>query len=772
MGHERARARGLVAGMLGADLVEHLSEALQASVEVLRRDARDALLDERGVQAVHDVVDEVALLHVSETRVERLGADARGHEPAQGAGDVALDLRSGELARHQAAGVALVTLVEDQVPDGVGAELLRRQACDPLAGQARPAGGIEVPHDVALAHRDGARRRPAAWAAAKLRPHRRRVAVPRLAVMRHAGENRPGTRGGERAVEEVPLGCGGLELDGREAELRPERRERALLVREREAVDVGVCYEDGVDGACGQQRGVGERHEAHAGHLRVPVRTGVREVGRLGATTGGDRQAVQHRGRHGLADIELARGVDQGLDGLRRHRGLDACAHRAVPPAEGGRGQRRRDRAHGLQRRDRAVLPEAGDDAAAHRGDGRIGLRLVGAAARGLGLGLVALEHAKDCLGRDGSVGADLLVELARRVGVHAGQRRVQPIGKLRGGPPRRCALGVVARLLHARDHVGQRGELAPDRGVAEARDDGALRADAAGGEARRDLIEDLGGARGGHDHVAPLACEPRDRVGIGCAAGMRARDLEELGVGEGGRARRGGRARLEGARVRAQLGGQRALVGIEQPGDLARVGDGAQQPRHMAGHPADVAHGDEARAGRGLRRDEARQEAGRLGRLDAAARAKHLGVARHQRENDPLGIALGLSRIRGGRRRDDGGQQGLRDLRDEADRAGVAAQRGERGVAAARHQGGDEHAALERPDDAAPVAEELPKPLDPRRRRRDVDGRADAGVRHRTPAEIALGARRHQKRRAPMLPRPRRDQRDLGCREPQAGLS
>ena len=172
------------------------------------------------------------------------------------------------------------------------------------------------------------------------------------------------------------------------------------------------------------------------------------------------------------------------------------------------------------------------------------------------------------------------------------------------------------------------------------------------------------------------------------------------------------------------------------------------------------------------VRRDEARQQAGGLGSLDATAGAEHLGIVRDQREDDPLGIAPGLSRIRGGRRRDDGGQQRLRDLRDEADRAGVVAQRGERAGAAIRHQGGDEHATLERPDGAAPVAEQLPEPLDPRHGSRDIDRRAGTGIGERASAEVALGKRRHQKRRATVLARARREQRDLGGGEPRAGLS
>ena len=130
-------------------------------------------------------------------------------------------------------------------------------------------------------------------------------------------------------------------------------------------------------------------------------------------------------------------------------------------------------------------------------------------------------------------------------------------------------------------------------------RDDGAFRADAASGKARRDLVEDLSGMRGGDDHLAPVARELQDRVGIGGGAGMRPRHFEELGGAGGGRYGRGGRARIEGARVRTQAGGERALVGIEQPGGLSHLGDGAQQLRDGGCHAADIARDDEARARR-----------------------------------------------------------------------------------------------------------------------------------------------------------------------------
>ena len=69
---ERSGARGLVARVLRTDTIEHIPELFQTRLEILRRDTGDTLLGKLGVQAIHDVVDEIALLHIAESRIERL----------------------------------------------------------------------------------------------------------------------------------------------------------------------------------------------------------------------------------------------------------------------------------------------------------------------------------------------------------------------------------------------------------------------------------------------------------------------------------------------------------------------------------------------------------------------------------------------------------------------------------------------------------------------------------------------------------------------------
>ena len=160
-----------------------------------------------------------------------------------------------------------------------------------------------------------------------------------------------------------------------------------------------------------------------------------------------------------------------------------------------------------------------------------------------------------------------------------------------------------------------------------------------------------------------------------------------------------------------------------------------------MSGQAGDVAHGDETRARGRLGVDEPRQEAGGLRRLDEPARLEHAGVIRApmrtrcaRRHCRPRAVPFPTPRGRRSRAAAPR-QSGKRAAPCPDCPAGR-----DKGGAAAGHERGDEHAALERSHDAAPVAEQLPHPLDPRRGRRHVDARADMRVGQ---------ARRHRSRSA-----------------------
>ena len=345
--------------------------------------------------------------------------------------------------------------------DGALAQLLRGKARHTPTLQAHAGGGVEIGRDVALAHRGHGHDTPRrADGGGELRPHRCGIAVLGLTVVRHTGQDRAAASGRQRAVEQVAQTGGGLELHRRGSEFGGEGRKRAFLMRKREVVDIHVGDEDGVHGTGGQQGRFGERHEPHAGHIRIALVARVRKVGRLRATAGGDGQAIQHRDGGGLANVQLVSDIGQGLDGLGGHGHLDSGADRPVPPAECAGGQGAGDGTHGLEGRDWTLLPQIRDDARTHGGHLRVGFGLVGALTLGRRLALIALQRAQDRLGCQGSVGSDLLVEHPGGIGIHAGKRRVKPIGELRRRPPRRRALGVLPRILHAGNHIGQGSEL------------------------------------------------------------------------------------------------------------------------------------------------------------------------------------------------------------------------------------------------------------------------------------------------------------------------
>ena len=542
-------------------------------------------------------------------------------------------------------------------------------------------------------------------------------------------------------------------------------------MRKREVVDIHVGDEDGVHGTGGQQGRFGERHEPHAGHIRIALVARVRKVGRLRATASGDGQAIQHRDGGGLANVQLVSDIGQGLDGLGGHGHLDSGADRPVPPTECAGGQGAGDGTHGLEGRDWTLLPQIRDDARAHSGYLRIGLGLVGALTLGRRLALIALQRAQDRLRRQRSVGSDLLVEHPGGIGIHAGKRRVKPIGELRRRPPRRRALGVLPRILHAGNHIGQGSKLTADCGLAEPRGQRAFRADSASRQAGRDLFEHLGGAGGGHHHVTPIPHEIGKGARVGGAAGMRACDLEELWVPLEARRRAAviEPDRLDGG---VELRCERTLVGVEEQGDLARTGDGPQKAHHVTGQTGNIAHGDEARARGGAIPDKARQDGRSLRSLDEAALGEHVGVSAHQAKHRTLRFAVGLGlphpQHGGG---GDLGQQGLGDLGDEAHRSRVIAQRGDLAGISPVHEGRDEHAALERRHHAAAIAEELPQPLDPSLGRCHVDARADARVCQGATAHVALGERGHQQRGTAAHACGILEQRYLGTRECRHGL-
>ena len=94
-GHKRAGACRLATRVLRATLVKSLVQDRKSRRHVLGAHAVHACFEQLAMEAEHDIVDEVALFDIAKAGVDRRRTYTRGNKPAQGAGAVAFDLRSG-----------------------------------------------------------------------------------------------------------------------------------------------------------------------------------------------------------------------------------------------------------------------------------------------------------------------------------------------------------------------------------------------------------------------------------------------------------------------------------------------------------------------------------------------------------------------------------------------------------------------------------------------------------------------------------------------------
>ena len=246
--HQRALGTAL-AGVLGQGLGKDLVQQLLRARQIHGRHALHAHLGQTGMQVLQHVMDKVALLHVAKAGVDRLGFDAIRDEPAQRAGRIGLDLRGGRQARHKRRALALaVTTAQDQIRHGLIAQVLRSFAGHALAPKTFACRGIEVPYDIALTHAlrlvgasglsvvsrfssfsglgsaSGLGMRP------QLGPHGSRVALARLAIVRHAGKRNRTARGLHRAAKAHAQQGRGLKRHALATKARRQRGQWPLLV--------------------------------------------------------------------------------------------------------------------------------------------------------------------------------------------------------------------------------------------------------------------------------------------------------------------------------------------------------------------------------------------------------------------------------------------------------------------------------------------------------------------------------------------------------------
>ena len=327
--------------MLVGNYAEDLLERLQRHPEILRRHAFEAVLDEGGMQTVEDIVHEVAHLDAAESGVDAGRPDAVRDEPAQGAGEIGLDLGRRELTGlERGIGVLRIALAKHKVGQGAGGEGLGRQAGDPIGFEPPRGRRVEIGCDIALPHRGRWR---VGETSAELRPDGRRIAVLRLTVMgdpREDGRD-PGHR--EDTGETAAQAGDGLEDEGRRVERGGEGRQRPLLMGEGVAFDVHL---DGDEGVCRGLRQAGGLVRAKESHLGTCSRGRGRERGR-------HTEPLEGAQGHLLAHPELMGLSPQDLDRALEHGALRSGAHTTVTGAEGrcrglsGDGEHLLRRAHG-----------------------------------------------------------------------------------------------------------------------------------------------------------------------------------------------------------------------------------------------------------------------------------------------------------------------------------------------------------------------------------------------------------------------------------------
>ena len=217
--------------MLGQRLVKDLVQQLLCTRQILGRHALHALLGQTGMQMLQHVVDKVALLHVAKARVDRLGLNAIRHEPAQWAGRIGLDLRGGRQTRHERRVLALaIATAQDQIRNGFIAQMLRSFAGHALAPKTFACSGIKVGDDIALAHARGLGSASGLGMCQQLGPYGCRVALARLAIVRHARKrNRAACRPHRVAKAHAQQGRG-LKRRALATKARRQRGQRPLLM--------------------------------------------------------------------------------------------------------------------------------------------------------------------------------------------------------------------------------------------------------------------------------------------------------------------------------------------------------------------------------------------------------------------------------------------------------------------------------------------------------------------------------------------------------------
>ena len=418
-----------------------------------------------------------------------------------------------------------------------------------------------------------------------------------------------------------------------------------------------------------------------------------------------------------------------------------------VKASKGAIGQRLGDGEHGLERRHGFVAPQRLKHVRDHARHVLKPVLITGSLARAPDLALHALQQALDGHGGLAARQAHVLVEGARAGGIGTRKRTVNPVGKLRRGPPLGLGGGALVGGLHALDQIGERRELPARDGLGKRRELGCLGRNMTRRQTGSEFTEQLGrpgrhhehahGVRGRRDTAVDCGVLTRfyqliDGIHIGVGAGVRAGNLYKgrLSGGLGGSLGRGGtlpqrrglKQHAAGIKGRGQLLTHRRLLASEQHNDLSPVvRHGRQQLEQAMRKRCDVAHTYRAGARRKVVGQHLDHKVSRLAGLDHVSTVQAARIGTQQLEHASLGVALGIgpanvAAVALGTRSRYARQHIAGHAREHAHRALTARKRLQVGIAATGDHVREQHLALHVVDEAAAIAHKLPQRTKPRR--------------------------------------------------------
>ena len=253
--------------------------------------------------------------------------------------------------------------------------------------------------------------------------------------MGHAGKRNRATCRLHRVAKARAQQGRGLKRHALATKARRQRGQRPLLVRERIAVQIDIGKQHGIVAAGAQSCRIGKRSKTNLGTWRTVNLVGLVIVGgatlvHLGAN------AIEHGHGCSLRHVERAGAIHKDVDGVAQQGRLRLATSLAIQAAQRAIGQRLGNGKHGLERRHGLVTPQRLEHVRDHT---RYVLKPVLVArrlARAPHLTLDALQQALNARGSLATRETHILIEGTGIDGISARKRTVDPVGKLRRGPP------------------------------------------------------------------------------------------------------------------------------------------------------------------------------------------------------------------------------------------------------------------------------------------------------------------------------------------------